>query len=165
MDSVNLFLYVILTWGNGEEYNIMRKKIIPVILSVVLLAIAGGVGVWFFTPKTTTPEIEKPYDVPKVLIYTNGEEIVTETYTNCEIIIVDETDGEFTTIRDAASTIKIRGNSTSAGHKKPYNIKFSAKTDVLGMGANKKWTLLANCFEKTLIRNQVVFDVDRKSVV
>ena len=75
---------------------------------------------------------------------------------------MDEEGGSFQTIRDEASTVKIRGNSTSSGEKKPYNIKFSEKTDVLGMGENKKWSLLANCYDKTLIRNLVVFDVAKQ---
>ena len=105
---------------------------------------------------------EKPYDVPKVLIYTDGKEIIKDAYIDCELVIVDEEGGSYQTIRDAASTVKIRGNSTSSGEKKPYNIKFSEKTDVLGMGENKKWSLLANCYDKTLIRNLVVFDVAKQ---
>ena len=38
----------------------------------------------------------------------------------------------------------------------------TSKTDLLGMGKNKKWTLLANCFDKTLLRNQTVFDVSKQ---
>ena len=106
--------------------------------------------------------IEKPYDVPKVLIYTNGEEIIKDAYISCNIVIVDEQGGSHKTIRDAESSIKIRGNSTSGADKKPFNIKFSGKTDVLGMGANKKWSLLANCFDKTLLRNQTAFDLAKK---
>ena len=51
--------------------------------------------------------------------------------------------------------INVRGNSTKSAQKKPYNIKFTEKLNVLGMGKAKKWCLLANCFDKTLIRNQV----------
>ena len=104
-------------------------------------------------------EEEVRYDVPKVYIYTNGNEINTESYTGCKIVIVEEKGEDSTTLTDESSKIKIRGNSTSGADKKPFNIKFSEKTDVLGMGKNKKWSLLANCFDKTLIRNQVVFDV------
>ncbi|MBR3811110.1 MAG: CotH kinase family protein [Agathobacter sp.] len=107
-------------------------------------------------------ELEKPYDVPKILVYTNGEEIIKEDYIPCELIIVDEAEGTYETIRDDAATIKIRGNSTSTAEKKPYNIKFSEKTDVFGMGENKKWSLLANCYDKTLIRNLIVFDVAKQ---
>jgi hypothetical protein len=30
------------------------------------------------------------------------------------------------------------------------------------MGKNKKWSLLANCFDKTLLRNQTAFDLAKK---
>ena len=110
-------------------------------------------------------DIAKPGDVPKVLIYTNGKIIFDLAYTDCQIIIVDEEGGTHETICDNKSSAKIRGNSTSAASKKPYNIKFSSKTDVLGMGKNKKWALLANCFDKTLIRNQTVFDLAKQMSV
>ena len=107
-------------------------------------------------------EIAKPYDVPKVLIYTDKKMLMKEIYLDCQIIIVDEEGGTYKTICDDSSLIKIRGNSTAVASKKPYNIKFSSKTNVLGMGKNKKWTLLANCFDKTLLRNQTVFDIAKE---
>lgn len=51
--------------------------------------------------------------------------------------------------------VKGRGNSTWMQEKKPYQIKFSQKVDLLGMGKNKKWVLLANYLDKSLIRNDV----------
>lgn len=56
-------------------------------------------------------------------------------------------------------SVKGRGNSTWAADKKPYNIKFDKKTDVLGMGKAKKWSLLANHFDATLLRNSFAFDL------
>lgn len=51
-------------------------------------------------------------------------------------------------------SIKGRGNATwSDSDKKPYNIKFDSKTDLFGMGSAKKWTLMANYFDETLLRN------------
>ncbi len=49
--------------------------------------------------------------------------------------------------------IKGRGNSTWRHEKKSYNIKFNKKTEMLGMGKEKKWTLLGNDVDPTLIRN------------
>jgi len=49
--------------------------------------------------------------------------------------------------------IKGRGNATWASPKKPYNIKFDKKTSVLGMEKAKKWTLLANYIDPSLLRN------------
>lgn len=56
-------------------------------------------------------------------------------------------------------SVKGRGNSTWDADKKPYNIKFDKKTDVLGMGKAKKWSLLANHFDASLLRNSVALDL------
>ncbi len=49
--------------------------------------------------------------------------------------------------------IKGRGNATWNYVKKPYNIKFDKKNSVLGMPKAKKWTLLANHRDLSLIHN------------
>ena len=54
---------------------------------------------------------------------------------------------------------KGRGNSTWREYaKKPYQIKFSKKTSVLGMPAAKKWILLANASDDSMIRTRLVYD-------
>lgn len=128
----------------------MKRKI-ALFLSVLMLF-----SVFAFTVNASASDIKTPTDVPKVIIKTNVD--VWTEYVDCSVEIIDEEGGTHETVSDDASKIKVRGNSTSSGEKKPYNIKFSAKTDVLGMGKNKKWCLLANCYERTLIRNQTVFD-------
>ncbi len=60
--------------------------------------------------------------------------------------------GEMTLDKDLKS-LKGRGNATWDAPKKPYNIKFDKKTDMFSMGAAKKWTLLANYYDETLVRN------------
>ena len=57
------------------------------------------------------------------------------------------------TLDKALKQIKGRGNATWTYAKKPYNIKFDKKTEVLGMAKAKKWTLLANYCDETLLRN------------
>lgn len=53
--------------------------------------------------------------------------------------------------------IRGRGNATWGLEKKPYKLKFHEKEKLLGKGyaKTKKWTLLANHGDKTLIRNAV----------
>lgn len=121
----------------------------------MLLCFAMLFGV-FVLPSSAANDVRTPTDVPKVIISTS--ESLSRDYIDCTIEIIDEEGGTHETVYDSKSEIKIRGNSTSSGEKKPFNIKFSGKTDVLGMGKNKKWCLLANCYERTLIRNQTVFD-------
>lgn len=53
--------------------------------------------------------------------------------------------------------IKGRGNSTWKMDKKPYNIKLDKKADLFGMGKSKKWSLIANHGDTSLIRNAVIY--------
>lgn len=65
-------------------------------------------------------------------------------------------------ITDLGSTkIKGRGNSTWARPKKPYAIKFESKKPVLGMNSDKRWNLLANYIDRTMIRNAVAFQISK----
>ena len=61
-----------------------------------------------------------------------------------------------------STTIKIRGrgNSTWGVHpKKPYQLKFDEKTEMLGMPKDKKWIFLAEFSDKALIRNKIAFEM------
>ncbi len=53
--------------------------------------------------------------------------------------------------------IKGRGNSTWGLDKKPYNIKLEKKANLFGMGKSKKWSLLANYADASLLRNSLAF--------
>lgn len=49
--------------------------------------------------------------------------------------------------------IRGRGNSTWTCNKKPYKFKLSKSKDLLDMGANKHWALMANAFDDSHLRN------------
>lgn len=53
--------------------------------------------------------------------------------------------------------IRGRGNSTWDTPKKPYKIKLDKKADLLGMGKNKHWVLLANYYDNSLLRNKITY--------
>ncbi|MBP3624262.1 MAG: CotH kinase family protein [Peptococcaceae bacterium] len=73
-------------------------------------------------------------------------------------IYISTLDGAYDLAVEDSVEIKGRGNSTWAGYeKKPYQIKFDDKTSVLGMGEAKKWILLANAGDDTMMRNQLVY--------
>ena len=56
------------------------------------------------------------------------------------------------------ATFKGRGNSSWACYeKKGYQLKFDKKTSVLGMAKAKKWVLLANASDDSMMRNQLAF--------
>ena len=64
-------------------------------------------------------------------------------------------------------SMKGRGNSTWVFEKKPYNITFYKKADydskkkveLIDGVKSKKWSLLANYLDSTLLRNKVAFDL------
>ena len=96
-------------------------------------------------------------DVPTVHIYADRE-IGREEYIEAKVFIIDSVNGTYGDIEETI-TIRIRGNSTAAAEKKPYNIKFTDKTSVLGMKEGRKWCLIANHYDKTLMRNKLAFDL------
>ncbi|MBT8394861.1 MAG: CotH kinase family protein, partial [Bacteroidia bacterium] len=56
--------------------------------------------------------------------------------------------------------IRGRGHSTWFLHpKKPYQLKYSEKNEVLGMPEDKKWIFLAEYSDKTLMRNKIAFEM------
>ena len=75
------------------------------------------------------------------------------------VAIYDEAGG--LTLSSELEHVKGRGNSSFMRPKKPYQIKFLEKTSLFGMEKAKKWVLLANYKDRTLIRNQIVFGAAR----
>jgi hypothetical protein len=58
--------------------------------------------------------------------------------------------------------VRGRGNTTWGMPKKPYRLRLTGSTALLGMPASRHWILLANFSDKTLMRNDVVFELSRK---
>ena len=58
-------------------------------------------------------------------------------------------------------SVKGRGNSTWNYPKKPYALKLDKKSEMLGMKKHKRWCLLANWMDRTLMRNAVAFEISR----
>ena len=99
--------------------------------------------------------------LPKVYITTpNGVGITSKEdwLKDGNIRIVDENGDE---VLNASSSFKGRGNSTWTYPKKPYAIKLDKKAEVLGMPKHKRWVLLANWKDRTLMRNAVAFEMAR----
>lgn len=74
------------------------------------------------------------------------------------VLTVTTNDG---VVEQLPTRIRGRGNSTWAMPKKPYRLKLDTKAALLGMPANRDWTLLANYSDKTLMRNALAFCVGR----
>jgi len=88
----------------------------------------------------------------------NGEEIVSkDDYVQGEVVAKG---GRNYVDFSGEMGIRGRGHSTWFIHpKKPYQLKFDSKTEVFGMPADKKWILLAEYSDKTLMRNRLAFEM------
>ena len=97
-------------------------------------------------------------NLPLILVNTenNIEPLIKEKYIKSKIILINE--GKINI--NQTGQIKVRGHSTSVQIKKPLKIKFDKKQEIPGIkGKFKKWTLLANSLDKSLIRNILAFKI------
>ena len=99
-------------------------------------------------------DMYQPTNLPLLVINSENEEMPQgrdkETKVKANFILINE--GNVNVKK--TGTIKLRGNSSLRSEKKPYLINFDEKAIVLDMPAKeKKWTLIPNMFDKTLMRN------------
>ena len=100
-------------------------------------------------------------NIPTVVINTKDaqEPFDKETNIDSNIIILNDN----TVDVEAIATTRERGNASRQFPKKPWRIKFDKKQNVLGSPAKaKKWCLINNYGDKTLMRNAIAFEVSRR---
>ena len=99
-------------------------------------------------------------NLPTVSIHTRDNQLPYDKEHEIECIVSIVGDNQLLT--DTAG-IRERGNASRGFPKKPYRIKFAHKHNVLGSPAKaKKWTLINNYGDKTLMRNQLAFELSRR---
>ena len=75
---------------------------------------------------------------------------------DCQITVINKGKAE----TKEKGTLKLRGNSTMRSDKNPYKIKFDSKQKLLDMPAKaKKWNLIANHSDKTLLRTLLAMKI------
>ena len=101
----------------------------------------------------------KVYDLPCFYVNTENKAPITskEEYVKCTTTI-NNTKSEYK-LFNSSGKIRGRGNSTWKQEKKPYKLKFDESTDLFGNGSAKTWTLIANHFNPTLIKNYLAYSV------
>ncbi len=102
-------------------------------------------------------------NLPTVVINTaNAEEITSKEVEITSTVYIISQDGTNLLV-DTETGVRGRGNASWNFEKKPYRLKFSQKRSPLGAPAEaKKWTLLSNHGDKTLMRNILAFEVSRR---
>lgn len=113
-----------------------------------------------FVALTLAAQTRQYSDLPTLHVMQTGnwQPIDKETYLDCTVDLIDG-DSE---VNYPDGRIRGRGNSTWVrGTKLPYRLKFRTKYKLLGSNraSAKNWVLMANNFDKTLIRNAVASHV------
>lgn len=97
--------------------------------------------------------------LPRVDVYTDApitskEEYIGASYRFSQCPGIED--------MEITGKIKGRGNSTWTVYpKKPYKIKLDEKASVFGMNSNKKWVLLAEYCDKSLLRTTYLFTMSK----
>lgn len=101
--------------------------------------------------------------IPAVFLTTDDPAAITkDEYVPCTVQIDSSmTDGKYTSTEVLTGEIRGRGHSTWSWPKKPYKIKLEEKTSLLGMTEAKRWVLIANYADESLLRNTIAFDMAR----
>ena len=97
--------------------------------------------------------------LPVVYINTPGGINITskEVWVKNVDIRVQGADG--ITSYQGQTSMRGRGNSTWYNPKKPYALKLNEDAEILGMPSHKRWVLLANYMDRTLLRNHMAFKI------
>ncbi len=149
--------------------NIVRNRIVynhPLITTQCNLVVTAT-----FSDKTREDSI--PFymtalnDLPKIpaiYITTVDNQAITtkEEYVPGTLTLVIEGESSYSEIDDAVLGIKLRGNSTLFMPKKAFKINFEEKQSLLSDYAEKKWVLLANHVDQTLLRDYLAFSMASK---
>ena len=101
-------------------------------------------------------------NLPTVSIHTLHDEIPNDKVHQIvsQLTIISDNG---TRLFSESGTIRERGNASRDFPKKPYRIKFDEKQYMLDAPAKaKKWTLINNYGDKTLMRNLLAFELSRR---
>lgn len=103
-------------------------------------------------------------NLPTVIINTeNAQEIVSkENEISSNVYIISENGTKL--LSTSETGVRGRGNASwDQFPKKPYRLKFKSKQSPLGAPASaKKWTLISNYSDKSLMRNILAFEASRR---
>ena len=101
--------------------------------------------------------------LPVVRVETPSHRAVTskEEWMDGATIRIELPDG--TLDYEGPMEIRGRGNSTWNYPKKPYALKLKDKAEILSMPSHKRWILLANWKDRTILRNDAAFWLSRHS--
>lgn len=117
---------------------------------------------WGYYSAGTDKQFYQATNLPTVVIHTaSGKDPVDKVNDLPSHISIISDGGQ--TIKEQDGTSRLRGNHSMTFPKKPYRIKFDTKTRPLDAKAKaRKWALINNYGDKTLLRNCLAFEISRR---
>jgi len=111
------------------------------------------------TSKQYTVEVIQFTGLPVINLTTDNGNAITnrEDYTTGTVSVFGN--GVVSDLDNMTMEIRGRGNSTWGMPKKPYQMKLSSKREFLDMENDKKWLFLAEYADKTMLRNQIAYEM------
>ncbi len=132
---------------------------------------------WYFDATLTSPYAGEPItedvtlypefcsyvealasSLPAIRITTEGGAAIisTEDYVRATVTLTEKSEGD--SLTGVGARIRGRGNSTwKFFDKKPYRLKLDESADLLGLGKEKDFVLLANAGDPTILHNYALF--------
>lgn len=156
LSQANQMNYVSVDCSRGFRYVRYRKSDNKGDYKISALEFRGNLGAG------NDQHLVQLTNLPTVVIHTkdNVAPYDKEHEITCLVTIISNNG---TAVLTDTATIRERGNASRTFPKKPYRIKFANKHKVLGSKASaKKWTLINNYGDKTLMRNQLAFELSRR---
>lgn len=102
-------------------------------------------------------------NLPTVVINTEGAEEITSKENELSSVVYIVSEGGKNLLATKKTGVRGRGNASWNFPKKPYRLKFDEKQQLLDAPAKaKKWTLINNYGDKTLMRNMIAFEISRR---
>ena len=95
-------------------------------------------------------------DTARVYITTtDGKNRIGWDYRECKMGFVPAEGEEGEELSFLGCEIRVRGNSTAGGPKFPYSFKLPYNESLFGMDAGKRWNLMANLHDKSMMRSYI----------
>lgn len=166
----------------------MKKDIFRAMMALVFVFLAVVSSSYIYSAKyeannkkkeKNKSEISKDYgenyneigfNLPVVVIDTNGNQVQVDDTINSNVVIYDNKDDKLNYIYDSPqveskASIKIRGNSTTYFPKKQYSLNLidkkgkEKKEKLLGMDKDSEWVLNGPFVDKSLMRNYLSYTI------
>lgn len=141
----------------GERVKTIRRKRT---IAWMVAVIGSLVGVFLLGFEISKMNLIKKKTVPEIRLILNGVTLdeINEgpkrvEYTGNEMVFVDGNSERY--FNDVE--IRGRGNASWAMDKKSYRIKLTGRVDLIGLKKIKKWAMIANKTDDSLMRNDLAY--------